>query len=191
MDEKHIVNKDTKPRKVRRDPLSGYVPFIPCSGNFRDAYNIFACISPDPSKGKACYYHITRNNGTAVSFLFFVERLVASKFLRHNEVLIMDNAAIHVGGEASIIEDLLWNTIIDGRPLQILTVFLPTRAPELNPIELVFHVLARRIRSFRYQNAFLDDATVVTKTATVLDGISPDLILRMMCHCGYGFPHYN
>ena len=117
-----------------------------------------------------------------------MERLVASKFLRHNEVLIMDNAAIHVGGEAVIIEDLLWNTIVDGRPLQILTVFLPTRAPELNPIELVFHVLARRIRSFRYKNAFSDDATVVTKAATVLDGISSDLILRMMCHCGYGFP---
>ena len=29
--------------------------------------------------------------------------------MRHNEILVMDNAATHIGGEASIVEDLLWN----------------------------------------------------------------------------------
>jgi transposase len=52
----------------------------------------------------------------------------------------MDNiTSIHTGGEAEIVEDLLWNAI------QVLIMFLPTRSPELNPIELDFHILARRI----------------------------------------------
>jgi hypothetical protein len=38
---------------------------------------------------------------------------------------VMDNAAIHTGGDADIVEDLLWDTIIEGRALNVLTVFLP------------------------------------------------------------------
>jgi transposase len=52
----------------------------------------------------------------------------------------MDNASIHTGQEADIAEDLLWEAS------QVLVVFLPTRSPELTPIELVFHILSRRIR---------------------------------------------
>ena len=34
LDEKHIVNGDTLPKKVRADPLTGYVDAIPVSGDF-------------------------------------------------------------------------------------------------------------------------------------------------------------
>jgi hypothetical protein len=44
LDEKHIVNGDTIPKKVCADPLTGYVDAIPVSGNFWDAHNIFAVV---------------------------------------------------------------------------------------------------------------------------------------------------
>ena len=52
----------------------------------------------------------------------------------------MDNAATHIGGEASIVEDLLWNVEVDERPLHTMILLLPA---ELNPIELIFHNMER------------------------------------------------
>jgi transposase len=42
-----------------------------------------------------------------------------------------------------LIEDMLWETIGDGHPLHILILYLPTCSPELNSIELVFHMQAK------------------------------------------------
>jgi hypothetical protein len=53
LDEKHIVNRDTLPKLVRADPLTGYVNVIPVSGNFRNAHNIFAVLSPSPTKRRS------------------------------------------------------------------------------------------------------------------------------------------
>ncbi len=97
----------------------------------------------------------------------------------------MDNAAIHTVAEARIVEDLLWEFILDGEPLHVLVVYLPAQAPELNPIELVFHILARRIRSFRYRMAGPCDAAVVCQTRLVLNDITLDTVIRCSIHCGY------
>jgi hypothetical protein len=50
LDEKRIVNGNTLPKKVHMDPLTGYVDAIPVSGDFRDAHNIFAVVSGNPTK---------------------------------------------------------------------------------------------------------------------------------------------
>jgi hypothetical protein len=50
-------------------------------------------------------------------------------FFAHDEILVMDNTAIHTGAEASIVEDLLWDIVVDGEPLHVLVVYLPARAP--------------------------------------------------------------
>ena len=34
----------------------------------------------------------------------------------------------------------------DGQPMYIYVAFLPTRSPELNPIELLFNVLVQRLK---------------------------------------------
>jgi hypothetical protein len=43
--------------------------------------------------------------------------------------------------ESEELERFFWETIIDGQPLHVLVVSLPTISPELNPIVLVFHIL--------------------------------------------------
>jgi len=49
--------------------------------------------------------------------------------------LVLDNAAIHAGGENSVLEDWLW------MHFGVLVLFLPPRSPDLNPIELVWNTL--------------------------------------------------
>ena len=57
--------------------------------------------------------------------------------------------AIHTGGDMVIVANLLWDSPLNSVPsLRVLIVYLPTHSPELNPIELLFHVLARRIQSW-------------------------------------------
>ena len=145
----HIVNSDCVPKKVRRNPIYGYMPAILVSGDFRETYNIFACITANPNK-KPMVYNIQKDNGTALSFVSFVEQMIQCNWLQHGELLIMDNAIIHTGKEAKIIEDLLWETIINGVPLRIFVIYLPTRSLELNPIELIFHILSCRVCSYKY-----------------------------------------
>jgi transposase len=132
-------------------------------------------------KRKSAQVKPCRENGNAVSFLGFIEFLLARNWFNHGDVLIMDNASIHTGQEADIAEDLLWEAS------QVLVFFLPTRSPELNPTELVFHILSRRIRSHRYRH--LSDAcdqAVLDLSCQVLDNIMAFGFISQCCrHCGY------
>ena len=55
----------------------------------------------------------------------------------------MDNAAIHAKGDNTELVDWLWDEY------KISVLFLPTRSPELNPIELVWRALVMKLRSIR------------------------------------------
>jgi transposase len=185
IDEKHIFNKDVYQQRVRKDPLTGRLPAIHVSGDFRKAYNIMAVISANPEKEYPIDYTIGEENGTSEAFVGFITYLIAKRFLRHNEFVVMDNASIHYQACATVVEDVLWDTVVDGLPLHILVIQLPTRSPELNPIELVFHILAMRIRSFRYRAAGPVDKAVLYKASQVMDDMTYELIIRCCAHCGY------
>jgi hypothetical protein len=178
LDEKHLVNKDVLPNRVRACPLTGRVPVIPVSGDFREAYYLSAIILTNLDKPYPTDYMIRREDGNAASFVAFIEYLIG-------KILVMDNAAIHTGAEAGIVEDQLSNMIVDGWPLNVLVLYLPAQNLELNPIKLVFHILARQIRSFGYQIAGPCDAAVVCQTAWVLYDITLEMIVICSIHCGY------
>jgi transposase len=131
-------------------------------------------------------YTIGRENGSSEAFVaFLMTYLIAKRFLLHDEFLIMDNATIHIRGNARVIEDMLWETIVYCCPLHILVIYLPSRSPELNPIKLVFHILAMRIRSFWYRTAGPCNNAVLHKAAQVMNDMPYDLMLRCYAHCGY------
>lgn len=179
LDEKHLVNKDAEPKKVRADPCTGYIPCIFVNGDFREAYNLITIISASPRKASPVAYTIGKENGNAAAFLLaFIEYLLSISWFERGDVLIMDNASIHTGQEADIVEDLLWET------MQVLVVFLPTRSPELNPIELIFHILSRRMYRYRQMVGACDQA-VLNLSCQVLDDMSFELITRCCRHCGY------
>jgi hypothetical protein len=72
-----------------------------------------------------------------------------------------------------VIEDMLWETsYIDGYPQHVPIIYLPTHSPELNPIELIFHILAMRIRSYGYQTAGPCDNAMLHRAAEVMNEMS-------------------
>lgn len=173
------------PSKTRADPLTGYMDCILVSGNFREAYNLLAIVSASPRKQQPMHYFMGKDNGDANSFAAYIVLLIKVRWFEHGDILILDNAAIHSGGKAANIESYLWDTVIDGRPLHVLVIFLPTCSPELNPIELIFHILARQIRSFWYRLAGPCDKAVVLQTQRVLDSMEYSTVLKCYAHCGY------
>jgi transposase len=186
IDEKHIVNSNVYPKKVRADPFSGRADCVKVSGNFRDALNLLCIASADPTKPYPLEYTLGSENGCSTNFMVFIEHLLQVKWFKRQDIVILDNAAIHTGGQSDILEDLLWSTKgEDGEPLNILVLFLPTRSPELNPIELVFNILAKKLRSFNYSNARPDASLVVRKTTTILNEFPTDMFIRCCTHCGY------
>jgi hypothetical protein len=139
---------------VRADPLTGQIRNIGVTGRFHEAYNLMAIISPNPAKPCLTYWVCGEEDGNTALYITFLECLITIKWFNRDDVLIRDRASIHHDrAEAKIVEDLLWGSVVDGLPLQVLTVPLPTHAPELNPIELMFHVLAKRLRSYKYRTS--------------------------------------
>jgi transposase len=160
--------------------------FIAVSGDFRETYNLIACISGNPLKERPLVYTIGKENGTAAAFVSFCEMMVLSGWLCHDEIIVMDNAAIHTGGESDDLERFFWETVVGGRPLHILVIYLPTRSPELNPIELIFHIFSRRVSSYRLRHdAGPVDRAIIRYGTQVLNNISYETILRCFRHCGY------
>jgi hypothetical protein len=172
----HIYNKDVYATKVRPDPLDGKLACIQVSGNSGEAYNVMAIISPNPNKPQPIDYTIAEENVKSEAFMGFMTYLIAKRFLQHDKFVVMDNAAIHSQGNATVIKDMLWETIIDGHPLHILVISLLTCSPELNPIELVFHILAFWIHSFQNWTAGPCDKVIIYRVAQVMDDMTYALI---------------
>jgi hypothetical protein len=106
IDEKHLVNSDSVPKKLGCCPLSGKMNFIlAVSGDFRETYNLITCISGNHLKERPILYIIRKQNGMAVAFISFCEMMVMrSGWLRHDEIIVLDNAAIYTCGDSSELE---------------------------------------------------------------------------------------
>jgi hypothetical protein len=76
-----------------------------------------AIISSNADKPHPIDYTIAEENGMSEAFVGFMMYLIAKRFLRHNEFVVMDNAAIHSQRNATVVEDMLWETINNGCPL--------------------------------------------------------------------------
>jgi hypothetical protein len=113
-------------------------------------------------------------------------KLISSHCFEHGNVLILDNAVIQSGGDAGKIEDYLWDTMVEGcHPLNVFVIFCPTRSLELNPIGLVFHILACHIHSFRCRMTGPCDNAAVHQATRIFDVMSYETILKCYAHCGY------
>ena len=108
-----------------------------------------------------------------------VEALIAKGFLHAGDILVLDNAAIHCYREA---EGLFHYLLHHG----ILLLALPTRVPELNPIELVWNTLVQRLLGLCI--SFADAGGrhgIVDFTAYILSTMTHHEISKYYAHCGY------
>ena len=113
-----------------------------------------------------------------------MQEAILCGWLHPNDVLVCDNAAIHNSGINSDLEDFLWNTIgINGLPLRILLLPLPTQSPELNPIELVWNTIVMRVR---HSVITLMGAHAVARMAElVMNQLDLATVIATYRHCGY------
>ena len=104
--------------------------------------------------------------------------------MRPYDILVIDNATIHEKGYNCDLAHFLWETPgLDGEPLNILLLPLPTRSPELNPIELIWHILVQRMRGVK--RGMSGNHMVARCAEIVLEGIDFDVVRRTYRHCGY------
>jgi len=100
------------------------------------------------------YFNWRVESNTGRDFLLFIGSCIVNNYLTEGDYLIVDNASVH-RDEANI-----------GTLLQLLDtfgitlVYLPTYSPELNPCELVFNFIKRKIRDRRVTETSLFDAII-------------------------------
>jgi len=88
-------------------------------------------------------FDLRENSNTQYNFLGFLTYLIDEGHLVEGDYLVCDNAAVHVGS-ATI--DATFD-LLDAAGVKL--IFLPTYSPELNPCELVFGEIKRRVRNSR------------------------------------------
>jgi hypothetical protein len=98
-------------------------------------------------------------------FSMEIESAIVMRYLRAGDVLILDNAANHTGKGNSVLEEWLW------KEHMVLVLFLPGRAPEWNPIELMWNCLTQRLKYFDL-SSLTGSHRVVAAAATILNEIT-------------------
>ena len=145
--------------------MTGKIEPILVDPDWRNTYTIigFCGIAPDT---KAFSYVLRNGTNNAANFSETVIRMVASGFLRRGDVLVLDNAAIHHYRESTNLGNYLWNEH------GILLTFLPTRAPELNPIELMWHILVQRLKNVELIGHVQLPHQAATAAAIIMNGFT-------------------
>lgn len=165
-DEKHLKGSELYCRKTRRNVLTGQVPPIMTHPDFRNTYSIVGFCGID-SRATPMRYSIAEGINDAENFALQVELAISSGWLSPGDVLVLDRAAIHTGGENTVLEDWLWDNF------RIFLLLLPARTPEWNPIELVWNILVQRLAVFSLEIANeLGKHSLVQVSQIILDKIT-------------------
>ena len=124
------------------------------------------------------------DNHDSFSFRHFLEDAIGCAWLHPYDIVVCDNAAIHEAGCNHDLAEYLWDSPgLDGEPLKILLLPLPTRSPELNPIELLWNTLAQRLRGMR--RGVDSNHSVARAAKAIMDGFNFALVEPTFRHCGY------
>ena len=185
-DEKHLKGSELFCTKGRRNPLTGEIPSVSTSSDFRNTYSIIGFCGIDP-RTLPMSYVINEMSNDSNDFSFAVEDAIATGFLQRWDVLVLDNASIHIAGENDVLQDWLWNAPSpwDGQPLRILLVLLPPRAPELNPIELLWQLLVKRLKLLELEGLRAFAHAPAIAAASIMKAFTFNDVGKNYKKCGY------
>jgi hypothetical protein len=90
----------------------------------------------------------------------------------------------------SDLEEFLWDCLdSEGDPMHILVVFLPAYAPELNPIELCWHMFVRKYYGkvdWLFMHGQLKGKHIIAHCATdAMDALTHDDVAKCFAKDGY------
>lgn len=180
-DEKLLKGQELYNRNVRRDPYSGVIPPVYTSPDFRNTYAMTGFCGIDPMS-PAVVFSIHEANNDAVQFAIDLEAALEVGFFRPGDILVLDNARYHTGGENTVLHNWLWTRH------GVFLLFLPARCPELNPIEQVWKLLVRRLKYFPLGMVReLQSHGVVIATSAILEEVTHEEVVGMYKHSGLIF----
>ena len=110
-------------RRTRRNVFTGVVPPVMTHSDFRNTYSIVGFCGID-FRTTPIRYGISQGINDSEHFAVQVQLAVLSGFLLPYDVLVLDRAAIHTGGQNTILPDWLWDNF------RIFLLLLPARTPE-------------------------------------------------------------
>jgi transposase len=139
LDEVHFVSKDLE-RKHGFAPL-GKRLCVSRNTSLLECYSMTLLTTPDRDIPFACDLRMGSNN--QYDFALFIGECIKNKLLVKGDVLILDNASVHCGGNTVV---LLYRTL---EKLGVKMLFLSAYSPELNPVELVFAKIKNYLGSHR------------------------------------------
>ena len=184
LDHKKLVFCDEKPFKgvdifdrVRRYPITGIVPQLRCDANSKNRYNVLAAVSL--KKHIPICHRVVDETGDALLFAEFVSILRKEGILCRGDVFIVDNCTIHMGGKNKSLQSVLL------RECGTLMIPLPPYCPELNPTELVFRTLIKRLRSLRCRSENSSEMNWLAEVRNTLSEISYRDVKSFFRECSY------
>jgi hypothetical protein len=140
LDEAHFVSRDLYQQRIIGP--RGYKLFLVETAELNLSYSL-TLLTDLSTPANPFFLTLRSESNTEWDFLNFVVDAVEANRLVQGDILVVDNASIHFGGETW---ELL-TTLLD--TFGISYVFLPTYSPELNPCELVFAYVKNFLRNNR------------------------------------------
>jgi len=177
-DEKLLKGAELYSRKVRRCPQTGKVEDVTVDSDFRNTYSIVGFCGID-QRTAPFQYTLYEYTNDASAFCKAVEEAVENNFLLTGDALVLDNASYHRFGEAASLEDWLWEEF------RILLIYLPTRSPELNPIELLWHTLVQRLKNWPLAHDRPRRDAVAFAAASIMASFTHADVAKTYHHCNY------
>ena len=181
-DQKSLKGQELFLRLVRKNPSTGEVAPIMTTSDFRNTHSITGFCSID-ERSVPVWYKIRKETNDAVQFKRDIEEAIATGFLLSGDVVVLDNATIHTGGDNYILVEWLWEYF------GIFVLFLPTRTPEWNPIELVWNTLVQRLKRVDLRQLRQQYGTDCAAHASVdiLNEMTHEEIAKFYRSCYMGF----
>ena len=176
-DESHKRGADCFSKRSRANPFTGEVPAIVMDPDFRTAFTIIGFCGIDANTFAFDFY-IHRGRNCSDYFFDAIKLSIQKGFLRPFDTLVLDNATIHCKGASRDLDEWLWEEH------NILLLYLPTRSPELNPIELLWNVLIQRMKRLRRGLEGYNNLTIEIADA-ILSNISIEDVYKCYQACGY------
>ena len=101
-DEKCLIGREVFNQRVRRHPMTDEIPPMGTTPDYTNTYLLTGFCGIDRrSTPVFCKLHEEASES--------VELACTVGFFHNGDVLVLDNAAIHYGGENSVLEDWLWD----------------------------------------------------------------------------------
>ena len=178
-DKKHLKGRELFSRNGWRDPQTRIIEPICIPSDFQNTYTIIGVYGV-ASETVPFNYILHECTNDAAIFSDVILMMVADKTLVRGNVLVMDNAAIHHYHESSALEDVLWDEF------ETAIIFLPTQAPELNPIKLLWNIMVQRMKIIDLSS--LDGRqrhVAATAAAAIMDSFTHYDVVKCYRKCHY------